>query len=767
MKDRLRRNNEGMALVFSMIAIIVIAGLLGTVMVRMQSAKKNTDDAVNMIVLEEAAQAGIDMAVKELWRSYIESSGNTTGNWASYRSYLDNNLGIPINEDLNFNGEKDEDEVGNGNGQFETLPANMDYRGKLLFEDPRPIVDPETGRTLATLESVYVARYDETQVSWLTVRATATIGERSKTAVQVFEIGANSEDLFQFAFITNNATCIFCHADIKSLPLEYNNNPSHYGDFDRVKIASLESLLIRENEADSTVAGSIYTRGKVYKKNGSLFTPSSLASADFKAAQISQENGKIIQDSYGNMSMTNLQDAGVDENGHLEQFASLYKDYPTNPEEQTDGSLPTTFPPPYPDVDEDRYVDDEEFNAAVESANGSIDFEFGQEDTSGSISAGVAYGVPHGTVFSGDALPTDSNGALDDLGTDGVYDGNLILVGTNDDPIRINKTVAVNGDLVIKGKVQGDGVIYARGNAYIVGDTTYADDVDFGVNEQGETNAFALAAGGSIVMGDYLTVRAVNHSARDNDLFPTWSKYSIHYRDEHRSGTDYKNGTTETLNYGYFDPYSVDAGEETPGRQGQQYSFTQSELTLFNKLELDRAVADPDYVPRFYGLRESQPDNIYIWDMKQSPSGKEEHSVTYVYPGVNRLDEYIIDKGYSEDILDRAAFHYLNPQSNWMSEETLRKIWFADEMSRSRGDEFKFDGLLYSNNSIFAIVSSYGRHKSNKEGKMTIRGGLVSADLGIFSPGGLDFLYDPRVERFLTVRDEQNVTLARTAFYYE
>jgi hypothetical protein len=353
------------------------------------------------------------------------------------------------------------------------------------------------------------------------------------------------------------------------------------------------------------------------------------------------------------------------------------------------------------------------------------------------------------------------------LGESGVYDGNLILVGTDDDPILINKTVAVNGDLVIKGKVKGDGVIYARGNAYIVGDVTYADDVDFGVNDAGGQNAFALAAGGSIMMGDYLTVRAVNHSARDNDLFPKHSKYSIHYRDDHRSGTDSVSGNTETLNYGYFDPYSVDAGEEVPGRQGQQYSFTQSELTLFNKLELDRAKADPNYKPRFYGLRESQPENIYIWDMKQSPSGKEEHSVTYVYPGVNNLAEYIVDQGLSEDILDRAAFHYLNPQSNWMSEDTLRNIWFDDEMQRSRGDEFKFDGLLYSNNSIFAIVASYGRHKSHKEGKMTLRGGLVSADLGIFSPGGLDFYYDPRVERFLTVRNDQNVTLARTAFYFE
>lgn len=760
-----RRNDEGMALIFSMIAIIIIAGLLATVMVRMQAAKNDTDEAVDIIVLEEAAQSGIDMAVKELWRSYIDSRGNTTGNWASYRSYLDNVLQIPINEDLNFNGQKDVDEVGNGNGQFETLPAGMDQRGMLLFPEPRDIVDPATGHVQATLSSVHVARYDQAQVSWLTVRATASIGDKQKTAVQVFEIGADSENLFQFAFITNNATCIFCHADIKSLPLEYNNNPDHYGNFDRVKIASLESLLIRENEADSTVAGSTYTRGKVYKKNGSTFTANSLASADFKAANISDENGKISQDNNGNMTMSSLQNAGLDGNGHLEQFASLYMDYPLDPDEQTDGPLPQSFPPPYPDVDEDRYVDDDEFDSAVQSATGSIQFEYGVEDTTGSVSAGVAYGVPHGSFYAGSELPTSSNAALNELSSTGVYEGNLILVGTDDDPILINKTVAVDGDVIIKGKVKGDGVIYARGNAYIIGDTTYADDVDFGVNDQGKQNAFALVAGGNIMMGDYLTVRGVNHSKKTNDLFPDSSKYSIHYREEHKSGNVSVSGKTENLEYGYFDPYSVDAGEEVPGRQGQQYSFTQSELTLFNKLELDRAVADSTYTPRFYGLREGQPDNIYIWDTKEG--GNQEHSVTYVYNGVNKLADYIVKKGYPESILTRATYQYLNPQGNWMSEDSLRQFWFDDEMARSRGDEFKFDGLMYSNNSIFAIVASMARHKSNKEGKMTIRGGIVSSDLGIFSPGGLEFFYDPRVERFLTIRNEQNVTLARAAFYFE
>ncbi|HRD75308.1 MAG TPA: TIGR03808 family TAT-translocated repetitive protein, partial [Hyphomicrobiaceae bacterium] len=62
-------------------------------------------------------------------------------------------------------------------------------------------------------------------------------------------------------------------------------------------------------------------------------------------------------------------------------------------------------------------------------------------------------------------------------------------------------------------------------------------------------------------------------------------------------------------------------------------------------------------------------------------------------------------------------------------EDQLRNYWYADEMTRpSGGRDFKFDGLLYSNNSIFNILRSMERHYSNTKGKMTIRGGVIAAD---------------------------------------
>jgi len=353
------------------------------------------------------------------------------------------------------------------------------------------------------------------------------------------------------------------------------------------------------------------------------------------------------------------------------------------------------------------------------------------------------------------------------LSNDGFYDGNLILVGTADDPINISGSVAIDGDVVLAGPIKGDGQLLVRGNTYVVGDVTYADGAKFGEAADGTENAFALVSGGNIMMGDYLTVRGVNHTGRNGEQFPDWSKYSIDVRTKNKSGTDTVSGSTQTLKYGYMDEFSVDPNAEiNTGRPGTQFSFAMSELQLFNMMELNKAKADANYKPRFYGLREGQPNSIWVFD--STKANNEEHSVKYNYKGTYTLAEYVTAFGLNPDILTRAAYQYLNPKGNWMSETTLRNIWYNDEMTRpSSGRPFKFDGLLYSNNSVFSISRSKTRHKSNALGKMDLRGGVIASDLGIFVPEGFNLYYDPRVERFIQLRDQSVVTYRRLAFYFE
>jgi len=778
MNKKVRPNGQsGMAMIFTLMAIIVIAGTLAVAMTRSQSTKTQTDHALDEIILEEAAQAGIDIVTRDLWRQYLDTSGNTTRNWASYRAYLNSTLNIPINEDLNGNGEMDSGEDGNGNGEFD-VPSGVNAGGVEMLDEPFTFqYDENDNARLADVTSVRISRFDGISHSWLTVRSTAEINGKTKTAVQVLEVGAPTRNHAQFAILANNISCILCHADILSLDLERNNDPDMFNSFDRIKVASLESILVRRNGANSDLAGTLYTRGRVYDDRGNDYGETGLSNTSFNGFKHSTENGKIVQDGSGNMTSVSLEAADTTPDGDLEQFANLYLDYPLEESEQTDGSLPNSFPAPYPDEDNDRMVDDDEFLAIKNTADGSISFESGGDDQGGSITAGVAHGVPDGEMYMGDAMPaTSTTDAVNALQTEGFYEGNLILKGTDDDPINIDGTVAIDGDLVIEGPIKGEGQLLVRGNTYVVGDVTYADGTEFGVAEDGTENAFAIVSGGSVMMGDFTTIRGVNHSSRTGDKYPRWQKHSIDVRQENVVGYEDRNGSNEALPYGYFDQYSTDPNTTDPAvldnRPGKQFSFTMSELQLFNKLELDKALEDPDYTPRFYGLRESQPDNIFIFDTTKA--NNEEHAVQYDYKGVYDLKEYLLEFGLDPDIAvpqeqgGRAAFHYLTPKNGWLPEDTLRQIWYDDEMTRpSSGRPFKFDGLLYSNNSIFSIVRSDTRHNSNSEGEMIMRGGIIAADLGIFVPGGLDLMYDPRVERFIELRDANEVTYQRLAFYFE
>lgn len=774
---RSKAGQEGVALIFALMAMIVILGTLGVVAISVSSSRHETQFAYDDTLVEEAAKAGIDLVVERLWAEYQAGSGNTTNNVANYQYYLTNTLAIPVDEDLNGNGTLDRGEDLNGNGHFDVPPASNDARGVNLLDEPITFKDQTGQRSMATLESVYATRYDTPWESMLTLRSTASIEGRVKTAVQVIRIGGEPLDHPKFAILANNINCILCHADITSNNLDMNTDPSKNGTFDRVKIAALESLMVRTGEADSSVAGTLYTRGQVYDPSGNKLSANAIANSQFKSRNFSSLNGKLIQNAAGATSSSNFKQAVNDSDGKPAPFANLYMDYSKDRSYQTDGAVPNSFPAPYPDDNNNRYVDDEEFNKIVNAADGNLDFQYGTPEEAGSLKAGVAYGVPAGSAYTGTGLPTSSNNALAQLSSTGAYDGNLILVGTDDDPILINNTVAVNGDLVLAGKVKGDGRMLVRGNTYIVGDVTYADDPGkfgkYDVNPSDPSdykeNAFALVSGGSVMMGDYLTIRGVNATAQDSAQFPTWSQYSIHMRDKNKSNTV----SGKTLEWGYFDKWSVDRNTKDrdpkrfPGQTiavanhpGDQYSFTQSELMLFNNLELKKAIADPDYIPRFYGLRESQPNNIFVYDSSN------EHSVKYSETGVKYLKDYLVAKGLPLDIMNRAAYHYTSPSANWMSESTLRNIWYADEMTRpSSGRSWKFDGLLYSNNSIFSLVRSYTRHYSNSKGQMLVRGGIVAADLGIFVPEGFNLKYDPRVERFLHQSDTTRPVFARAAFY--
>jgi len=198
-----------------------------------------------------------------------------------------------------------------------------------------------------------------------------------------------------------------------------------------------------------------------------------------------------------------------------------------------------------------------------------------------------------------------------------------------------------------------------------------------------------------------------------------------------------------------------------------------------------KAVADPNYTPRFYGMSDLTPtdaNKIYFYD---NPSS--EHAIRYDEGGVNAttggssnvvltLAQYITKKGYAnKNIAARATKLYLRPNQGWLPDSVLRQMWWDDEQSRTAANSiYKFDGLLYSNNAIFTIARSKVRHGSNTEGKMRIRGAIICPDIGVLAAGNAgtvasgntSFLmqYDPRVRNFWAPQDRTTVSFARQVY---
>lgn len=92
--------------------------------------------------------------------------------------------------------------------------------------------------------------------------------------------------------------------------------------------------------------------------------------------------------------------------------------------------------------------------------------------------------------------------------------GNLALIGTEEQPIVIMGPVVVSNDLVIKGVVKGQGTFYTGRNLHIVGDLKYSDppawvqqDADWENTTQSNKtkDCVGYATRGSVVLGKYTT----------------------------------------------------------------------------------------------------------------------------------------------------------------------------------------------------------------------------------------------------------------------
>ncbi|MFQ5607337.1 MAG: hypothetical protein ACE5GA_05275, partial [Candidatus Zixiibacteriota bacterium] len=566
------------------------------------------------------------------------------------------------------------------------------------------------------IDSVTVSRKDQPDAVVFTVTSTGHAQDfSSETITSVYRVEGAPFRGFDYAILANNINCIMCHATIDNVDRVFNTDPTKLGDFDRVKIGSLESMLLRTTSAESHIAGALYTRGVITDKSGNLITDLSPSGKGLNGFEFSNLDGNITEP----MISTSL----VNTTGSpLPQYGNLYMNYPVDVGQQTDGALPDKFPPPFPDKNGNKLVDDDEYEAI-------------SNDAQGSLSGGIIYGVALGGSFSGSSLPAVGN----ITSIDRQYEGNLILVGTDANPIVLERDIAVKGDVIIQGKVKGSGQILAKGNIYITGDMTYADgqvsgNRTFGKAADGTTNAVSLAAGKNVLVGDYLTP---------------------------------KNGNLA-------DTTSIDPGNQF---SGETFSFAMSEITLFNRGEWTKTqqflpddnnvlqpnpLWDPTHKPRYYAMNDGDPVYLYnkqpnvYFDAATATWKGSEHGSSYDLTELTKLDA-------GDPQLSGAAIVPLSSNGAWVSPETLKNLWISDDAARAVGDEFDIDGLIYTNNSIFTLT----RNASNSNGTLNVNGSLVAADIGVLAGTATNLNYDQRLKTFLKIQDESEIAIDRVAWYAE
>ncbi len=267
--------------------------------------------------------------------------------------------------------------------------------------------------------------------------------------------------------------------------------------------------------------------------------------------------------------------ATLNNSSRLEITGNLYQEY-TGPKlpKDIDGDLKPDFPA----------IDPVQAQAA--GAGGGFAFGGGGVNTSGNPSDPGAFGawrVPLGSTsaLSGAAAPLTAT----QMGA--VIDGNLILIGTDANPIELNGDVYVKGDVVIRGPYKGKGAIYSGRNLYMVGDVyLHADaepanwpplnDADAQNTMATEPNAgeLRLAARSNVVVGDWTynndagTVNKVRE--RQGAEFMN-SEFDIHTGDRYfqvdHTNTDSVGSELKRVGTGASTKFYNDQGLEVPLNQ--------------------------------------------------------------------------------------------------------------------------------------------------------------------------------------------------------
>ena len=780
-QDEVEANSErGQAMVLAMVFMVV--AVLAAMTLAAMATRNGAQIAHTRVSgqLVSAARAGLASGKNALWDQFV--NGAPAGNKAAYRAW------ITANVTSNLDG---------------TTTVFLDSAGSWQAT-AQTTLTLGGGTELKVGGAIDVAvsaiRVDEGDSTFVYLSSTATqLGGESRVSETVVRIGGAPWKGFDYALLANNVNCVFCHADIDNVTRFYPGMGET--EFDRVKVATLEALQMRVGQSTSRIAGTLYASGALQDKHGNQLATMPSGAGDIQSIPIDTNTGTIQNTGWS--TMENL----VDSMGAGVANGNFYQGYDSS--NTFDGEIPESFPPVIPDGD-DRLVSDSEWGTKVTSL------------TNGRLTGGTIKKYAD-TAGSYTATGNDQLARTGGLGTiDSNQDENLrehlVLVGTKADPIRIEDDVAVNGDVMISGYIEGEGLLLARGNVYIVGDLIYNDgdtvgdgsgDRTFGTNG-GSDNAWAVAAGGNIIHNNYnqdMQDRQVDGNNTETNgstggfgvveagLFNRmeWARSQ-----EYVAANPTGNGSGDSGSLG---------GEKFPtltSNAANAVTYTAADDSA-GRIPTGSSIGDPvtnnayqaGYIPRYYSMQ-TAADGGKIWIFNGASANSNGMDGAYWDNAANNgagqwkgreFSRYDYTNGAGAKLLNALNTGSMtegvdfvnsawNPRNDWFDQDDLFKMYMAEDDRRwaangSQSQAFEIDGLLYTNNSIFMMSRGHNNWTQGSEvrsggGKMIVNGAIVAADLAMLVAGqdnnsysrGLRLNYDERTSQYLTIEDTTSVTLS-------
>jgi hypothetical protein len=386
-----------------------------------------------------------------------------------------------------------------------------------------------------------------------------------------------------------------------------------------------------------------------------------------------------------------------------------------------------------------------------------LDRVLAESSATGSITGGSIVGVPVGGSY-GSATPVTS--------VAGVYDGNLVLVGTDANPIVLDNDIYVKGDVVIKGVVKGRGAIYSSRNLYIAGNLTNKDKADQpgaagGVcatitdkdacaraNITAGKDEVRLSAGNNIIMGDYTDSKdgvVSRQNSQANDYLR--SQFDL----SKTSGTKryVRKGSSEELSYvapvspatvgKYFDQLGQEvAATEAKTLTGDPYNTLMSPGATNASGNFSQWMSDAQY-QAFLGT-ETIPantwrSNIKAADFTQSTTALKTAAI------VAELEKAGLPAGNNANTLAVANRILNNSKGNTGYSGTDKNgqavsgtVFFepgsirvaVNEGRAYKAESTAVDAFLYANERIGGKLSPRGGY---------INGGVIAGEVGILATG--------------------------------